>query len=396
MSGLNEFLKQAQTADDPMQALLTDLYRTYQAGDYKGAKRITGKIQACFQVDEPLKFIKGADWIDAEPPEPDQILTNLFDTGDKAAIIGSSKLRKSFFLFQMIICLATGRSFLDFAIPKSRRAAYVQFEIRDHHCHRRFKRICHALNVTAADFNDRLLILNARGLGVSGPEGIEKLSQSLADFKPEVIGLDPLYKLTTGAENAAEDMKTILGAFDRFAEQTGAAICYVHHDPKGSPGDKDIRDRGAGSNVLGRDYDACITMTPHAADDQAIVIDFLCRNYPPQKPQVIEWRTTENGGYRFEERPDILPTKRTSANSRQAPPVSIYLPISLEVLAGGPMDVSLFKEELKQKTGAPNERIRIFTAWATAGGVPKLETKQTRARGKNEKLIGLPGAFDKT
>lgn len=394
MNGLNEFLNQAQAADDPMKALLIDLYQAYQAGDYAGASLISDKIRACFQIEEPLNFIRAADWIEAEPPEPDQILTDLFDAGDKAAIIGSSKLRKSFFLFQMIICLATGRPFLDFTIPKSRRAAYIQFEIRDHHAHRRFKRICNALNVTAADLADRLLILNARGLGIGGPQGIEKLSQSLTDFRPEVIGFDPLYKLATGAENAAEDMKTILSAFDRLAEQTGAAILYIHHDTKGSPGDKDIRDRGAGSNVLGRDYDLCMTMTPHASDDQAIVIDFLCRNYPPQEPLVIEWKSEEGGGYRFETRPDILPTKRTSANARQAPSVDIYLPIAFDLLSGGAMDISLFKEELKQRTGAPNERIRIFTAWATAGGKPKLETKQTRGRGKNEKWIGLPGAFD--
>lgn len=244
MNGLNVFLNQTQAADDPMKALLMDLYQAYRAADYAGASLISDKIRLCFQIEEPLNFIKAVDWINIEPPKPDQILTDLFDAGDKAAIIGSSKLRKSFFLFQMIICLATGQPFLDFAIPKARRAAYIQFEIRDHHAHRRFNRICNALNVTATDLADRLLILNARGLGISGPQGLERLTQSLADFRPEVIGFDPLYKLATGVENAAEDMKTILSAFDRLAEQTGAAIIYIHHDPKGSPGDKDIRDRG--------------------------------------------------------------------------------------------------------------------------------------------------------
>ena len=91
-----------------------------------------------------------------------------------------------------------------------------------------------------------------------------------------------------------------MGAFDELAEQTGAAIIYVHHDTKGSPGDKDIRDRGAGSNVLGRDYDACVTLTAHASDPDATVVEVLLRNYPPQDPFTIVWSCDEvPGGYRF-------------------------------------------------------------------------------------------------
>ena len=80
-----------------------------------------------------------------------------------------------------------------------------------------------------------------------------------------------------------------MSAFDELAEQTGAAIIYVHHDTKGSPGDKDIRDRGAGSNVLGRDYDACVTLTAHASDPDATVVEVLLRNFPPQDPFTIAW-----------------------------------------------------------------------------------------------------------
>jgi hypothetical protein len=394
MNGLNEFFKQAQTADDPMQALLTDFYRAYMAGDYAGAKLINGKIQTCLQTDEPLNFIKGSDWIEQIPPPPDQILKDLLDAGDKAAIIGSSKSYKSWFLLQMVCCLAAGRPFLSWEVSKPRNAVYVQFEIKDHHCHRRFRNTCRALDIKTDDLKERLHILNARGLGITGTDGIERLLKALKGFDPEVIAFDPLYKLATGVENAAEDMKKILNSFDWLAEQTGAAILYIHHDTKGQPGDKDIRDRGAGSNVLGRDYDACMTLTPHATDTDAIVLDLLLRNYKFQDPFAIQWIEDEQtGGYRFETRPDILPTKRTSANARQTPSVDIYLPTALEILKPGIMDISLFKEEMKQRTGATNERIRIFTAWATAGGSPKLETKQTRGRGKNEKLIGLPGAF---
>ena len=111
------------------------------------------------------------------------------------------------------------------------------------------------------------------GLGITGIDGIKKIEEIVKPYGPEVISLDPLYKIATGAENAAEDLKGILNAFDELSRATGAAIPFVHHDAKGASGDRDIRDRGAGSNVLGRDYDACITLTPHASEPDAVVVE---------------------------------------------------------------------------------------------------------------------------
>jgi hypothetical protein len=186
-----------------------------------------------------LQVINAADWLTTAPPPPDQILKDTIDAGDKLVLISSSKLRKSFFFKQLALSLAAGRDFLNWQVIKRRRVLYVQFEIRDHHDHRRTKRMAEALNIGPADLGDRLLIIPGRGRGLKGLEGLERIRTAAADFEPEVIMFDPLYKITEGAENAPEDFKVILNAFDELAEQTGAAILYVHHDTKGSPGDKD-------------------------------------------------------------------------------------------------------------------------------------------------------------
>ena len=64
---------------------------------------------------------------------------------------------------------------------------------------------------------------------------------------------------------------------------------YAHHDKKGLTGDRDHIDRGAGSGVLARDYDAAIYMARHAADDKAIVLSFRCRNYQDIEPFAVRW-----------------------------------------------------------------------------------------------------------
>ena len=336
--------------------------------------------------------VNAADWLESEPDEPDQILEGIIDVKDKLAVIGSSKMRKTFFLLQLLLCLATGRIFLNWRVPKPRRVVHIQYEIQPNHYHRRLKKMCKAMGITSADLDDRFQIVNARGLNLSGIEGIEKISRIVQPYHPEIISFDPLYKVAAGAENAIEDGKIILNAFDGLIEQTGAAIAYVHHDAKGFSGDRDIRDRGAGSNVIGRDYDACITLTPHVSEMDAAVIEIMLRNYRPQEPFTALWTENEDtGGYRFDMREEIIPTKKTSSNgkAKDLPALDTYLPAALYILKDAPMPIGIFMDSLRSQTGLTHSRSATFRSWATSGPHPVLDTFETkRSRGQNEKLIG--------
>lgn len=335
--------------------------------------------------------VNAADWLGIEPHEPDQIVVNTFDVGDKVAIIGGSKLRKTFFLLQLLLSLAAGRGFLAWRITKPRRVFHVQFEIQANHYHRRVRHMAHALRMGPTDLEDRLQILNARGMGLSGIEGIKKIEEIAKSYRPEIISIDPLYKIATGAENNAEDVKTILNAFDELAETTGASIIYVHHDAKGTSGDREIRDRGAGSNVLGRDYDAGITLTPHAYERDAAVVETLLRNYRSQEPFTAIWTEDDDtGGMRFYFDSSITPTKKTSATRKATNEQALdsYLPAALDLLKDGPMSITVFMDSLRLRTGLTHERSKAFRNWATGWPHPALDTDSKRGRGRNEKVIG--------
>jgi len=345
------------------------------------------------QETDPIQFINASQWLESKPEAVDPILADTFDRGDKVAVIGALKQRKTFFVDQMAISLAAGRPFLTWENPQPRRVALVQFEIQSYHKHRRIKRLAAALGITAAALDDRLQILNARGLGITGRSGLVKITPAILSIKPDLIIFDPLYKLTEGKENAAEDAKIILNAFDVLAQQTGAAILYVHHDAKGSPGDRDIRDRGAGSNVIGRDYDCCLTLTSHAEDENCIVIETLLRNYAPKDDFVIQW-TADEGGYCFRERPDYLPNKKTSKTKPKQPALSTYMPVAETILATDEMEIAIFKERFKEQTALSDHRIRDFLTWATSGGNPLITTREVRGYRTNKKWIGVGRSID--
>jgi len=391
IKGYAASIRLLELTDLPVKGDVSDFIATFSSKE-GATERLAILIESAPLYQQPdtttdLKIINAATLLESEPPVPDQIMEDIFDAGDKLAIIGSSKLRKSFFLLMLILCLAAGLNFLGWAVPRKRRVLLVQLEIRDHHFHRRLKRMARAMGVTADDLGDRLHILNGRGMGVSGPEGIERIQKAAMDFKPEVIAFDPLYKVTTGIENAAEDTKIILNCFDKLAEQTGAAVVFIHHDAKGSPGDRDIRDRGAGSNVLGRDYDACLTLTEHSQDPDAAVVEILLRNYRPQEPFTIEWTEDENGGYRFKTSPTMLPEKKTSKTKSQPLSLETYLPIAASILGNEEIEMGPFKAVLKKQTGMGDHRMREFIAWATAGGNPYLITREVRGNNLHKKWV---------
>lgn len=385
---VKDFPKLVSESDNPEQALMEDIQKAFASGDRDGALSRARKLAAVLTPGKPITSVDAASWLNEVLPDVDPILEETFDAGDKVAVIGSSKRKKSFFIQQMALCLASGRPFLSWTPKQPRRVYFAQFEVQEKHFQTRLKYLCRGLGFSPADLGDRFRILNARGLGLSGPDGLERIKPDILNFKPEVIVLDPLYKISSGVENTAEDTKIILAAFDSLAEETGAAVLYTHHDAKGIAGDRDIRDRGAGSNVIGRDYDACLTLDAHATNEGATVVEILLRNYRPQDAFSIVW-TEENNGYCFQTDETIVPEKRTSRTKKPPFAAPDYIPQAEKILKDGRLEVRTFKQKFKTLTGLSDAHIRDFMSWATAGGNPLIETEEPRGRGKHEKWVFL-------
>lgn len=329
-------------------------------------------------------IINAADWLEMEPPMPDPILLDTFDKGDKVAVIGSSKLRKSFFVLQMAMHFASGMNFLNWTVSQPRRVLLVQLEIKEAHFHRRVRRMADALGLSRAAIQDNLQILNGRGHDL----GLEDVAGMAMDFAPDVIIFDPLYKLVTGDENVAADMKPVLASFDRIAEQTGAAVLYVHHDAKGNSGDRNIRDRGAGSNVLGRDYDCCITLTAHRDDENAAVVAVLLRNYKPQEDFSIGW---SEGRFLMADLPATPATSNGRINPLSTKPAETFVDQVVQICKN-PLSMQEFQDALITKIGLTQSKARTVQNVALGSGRLKQTTKRYERGGAI--YIGEPDKID--
>lgn len=250
--------------------------------------------------------------MEEEPEVSDPIVEGCIDTGDKALIVAPSKGRKSFLALHLALAVASGRDFIGFTIPRPRRVLLVQFEIKAAKYHERLRGAAHGAGICPADLGDRLHVLNLRGRMKEQPsETLRKIAEEAKATAADLIILDPFYKLMDGDENAAHEVKPVLAILDRMAEDTGAAVLYVHHTGKGNAGDRQSIDRAVGSGVIARDFDAQFSVTPHrdySDTDPLLVVELTARNYPPRAPFTISF-----DGHRFT-LSDAPPIVRTSQN----------------------------------------------------------------------------------
>lgn len=303
-------------------------------------------------------------WLREDPPPPEPVLEGLLDCGLKLLITGDSKARKSFFALQLAVSLAAGlERFLAWRIPKPLRVLVAQLEIPPAHYHARLRSMSAALGVEPADLADRLLVYNGRGDAGLMDNDAQRLIALAKDARAQFVLLDPLYKLASGDENAAKDMKPTLAAFDRLAVATGAALAYLHHHGKGTSGDRAAIDRGAGSGILARDHDAALHLTPHKVTG-LLVCDPIARCYAPTPAFSLGW-DERRGLFTMRDDPPCVLT--SAGGGKQVPPTGVANVVGAVSQVGGRMPRSVLQETLR-RGGVPVRAARAVIDEAVTSG----------------------------
>jgi RecA-family ATPase len=180
----------------------------------------------------------------------------------------------------------------------------------------------------------------------------------------------------------------LLAWFDELAQATGATVCYIHHDAKGAPGDRETRDRGSGSGVLGRDYDACMTLTEHRDQEDALVIGVLLRNYPPQAGVTVVWK---DGCFSLETGLEaVAATSSSKAEQRRRVPGVLEIAQAVrEDMLSAPLRADKLKAQIQSRFNVGRIRADdVCRLLVDMEGVEVARTETFPAR----VLIGPPGA----
>lgn len=185
-----------------------------------------------------------------------ELIGGILREGNKMIITGESKAGKTCLSQELAVCIAEGKPWLGKFKCEQGKVLYMNLEVEEASLFFRFKTIYESNGWQIGENAHNIHPWNLRGKALPLDKLADKVIRRCRGQNYKLIILDPLYKVQQGDENSAEAISTFCNALDRIAHETGAAVVYDHHHPKGTAGQKKVIDRGAGSGVFARDADA--------------------------------------------------------------------------------------------------------------------------------------------
>lgn len=204
-----------------------------------------GSVAADFEYADAVIPLRG--FLSFSFPEPKPYVAGgLLDDKSKLAIIGEPKVGKSRFALNMAYCLALKEPFLDFEIERAARVLFVQFEVSDPRFHQRVNGLAHEYRLEA-DTNVGLYFASMSKLHLDTVEGAVRFDSLIQASEPDIVMLDPLYKIHRSDENSASEMQQ--GLYDKLDEirtRYDVAVVVTHHVNKRADAKLWMRVRGTG------------------------------------------------------------------------------------------------------------------------------------------------------
>lgn len=192
------------------------------------------------------------------PPLAETLIGGILRTGHKMLLTGPSKAGKSFLLMRLAIGIAEGVDWIGWKCRQG-RVLYVNLELDPASALHRLKDLYAATGIAPANLAS-IDVWNLRGKAMPMTELAPKLIRRALKRRYAAIIIDPIYKVITGDENAADQMAKFCNQFDRVCAELGCAVIYCHHHSKGEQGQKRAHDRASGSGVFARDPDALLDL----------------------------------------------------------------------------------------------------------------------------------------
>lgn len=200
------------------------------------------------------------------PPLSDSIIDGVLRMGHKMLVTGPSKAGKSYLLMRLCMAIAEGVDWLGWRCQQG-RVLYVNLELDHASAMHRLKDHYAAYGLEPKNISN-IDIWNLRGKAMPMDMLAPKLIRRSMKRRYSAIVIDPIYKVITGDENAADQMAKFCNQFDRLCCELKCATVYCHHHSKGDQGQKRASDRASGSGVFARDPDALLDIIELEITDQ--------------------------------------------------------------------------------------------------------------------------------
>lgn len=231
-----------------------------------------------------------AEFLAWRPPYISQLIGNgLLIPQGKIILVGPYKSWKSMTAMDLAFKLSTGKSWLGFETTLS-TVLVVQLEIPKAAYQKRVNKYVFGNKLNPSN----LYFMTTRNLKLDKGWGIALLEQWITEVKPQVIIIDPVFKVVSGRLSDEYDVRQFEDRLDELIEKHKVAIVLIHHEGKDMIVDGERYDRGAdasfGSVFFGAWVDSLIELRTESEGSNRVIMRFPLLRLAEDdiKPMMVE------------------------------------------------------------------------------------------------------------
>jgi len=191
--------------------------------------------QSAADAKPPLKGYDFNDFLELEIKPRERILGAFLTEGSIGMLHAWRGLGKTWIALWICFCIATGRGFLGWAVPRARPVVYIDGEMQSYTLRERAKAITDSLGATPEPGMLRILsrdLFNGPFLNLADAEDQRRLDDFISETDA-VIVLDNLSSLTLSAHSESDDLHhQHISHWALRHRAAGRAILFIHHSGK--------------------------------------------------------------------------------------------------------------------------------------------------------------------
>jgi hypothetical protein len=170
------------------------------------------------------------EFLEWKPPKMRELISNgILHPEEVMVLHGSFKSWKSMLVMHTAFCLSQGKPWFGFDTEKS-TVMIIQVEISEISYHKRCAKYAH-YNFPNCDMSN-MWVASENFMKFDKSLGMSEIDREIDKRKPNVIVLDPLYKMISGDLNNGKEMMGFIDNVDILKKKYGCSFIIVHHEHK--------------------------------------------------------------------------------------------------------------------------------------------------------------------
>ena len=267
-------------------------------------------------------FVDFPEFVTSTTDQIDWMLAGIIERGSNGFIAAPPKGSKSFTATDLALSLATGSSWLDFAVPRPVRVGIVSREDNPHLTAWRLRSLMtgKGLNLVQQQMLEKNLYINTRaqtpGLMLDNEDEVNELLTAIKAHRIEFVLLDVFNVLHAADENDNTEMRKVLNQCKRIQDESGAAIGILHHYSK-DLGSSNITQRLRGASAIAGFAEWMIGITMADEDMRVRRMEFELKAACPPEPIYFHIKAPEGEPAKIS-RVTYQPAARTESHGNRS------------------------------------------------------------------------------